>query len=240
MEGFRNKVEELEAQLDDVESTAGEFESESRKRGYEYHNSLLEIENLRRLQECIKERIKNTNDENANVETKVLNLETKIKECDNENLKLEDKDNEFQDLMSDIEGKLKEEKDKHMELSGVFEEARSRKTLLIYQIDKSKELHKQRDDKLKILQEELQNQNERAGILHIRNEEIFESQDTNEEKMLAKIKTMNARVSELQDTIQEEKNQIVMITEELVKTKRQKEKLKDDLKNLMNEIEALD
>ena len=242
MELLRKKIESLINKTDEAEDSIENCSSMKKDLKELISDNETLSEDLKRRIIFTRTQLASTRSKTEEVLSKIKFYEEKVNENERINSKLAGEADQKEEQCNEIEIKSAKAKLDHMELSGAYEDARSRKQLLTNEIEKVKSLREHHEEHAQSLEKRIQKANNRLDDLSQQSQQnqSFEEHVENATAHIGthiqsnRSKEDNAKlgIDALNIDIQSKQN-------EIKETIQQREQLETEIEQLLNEIETV-
>lgn len=242
MDVLKEKVESLNKNISTTEARTEEINEEIKRQEEKHAQNIREIEDLKRYVKETRKNIEDTNDKIDQVENQVLRFQRVTRDNNVKINKLESRGAAMEEESLKIEGKIAEAKDLHMELSGEYQQARSRKQLIQSELKKVQELLAKNEKRRDELTRMLSRHNSKLGKLAISSDKDTDSKESaeeNEKEMAENLQMARSKQRVARQEVITIQLEIKKRMDDIERVKKQKEDVEKELKQIIDELDKI-
>ena len=241
-EALRKKLEKLVNKIDQAEDNADNSIAKTNSLQEDICENETLSEDLKRRISCAKKQLTSTLSRVDETRAKLESHEVNLARNEAANEKLSQEADLKEDLYNEIETKSAKSKLDHMELSGAYEDARSRKQLLSNEIEKMKTMRRKHELHSGELLNRIEASNKQLESLSHRSERNL-SFEEHAETATANIDSHIQRNQSLEDEAKQGidvlKNEIKSKLAEIEVTRHERQKLEAEIQQIVDDIDTV-
>ena len=242
MDALRMKMEKLVQKIDDTDGDTEDKQDMVKSLETKISENELVSEDLRRRIKAVRLQLTDIQNKTKRAEEKAIEYEKQTKE-NNQKISILSQEADLRDeYYVEIEEKMSRAKLDHMELSGAYQDARSRSQLLLNEIEKVKTLKKVKQNLVEKLEGTIRRKSEQLGKLteaNIQSKNFEQDALKTTQSMDSCIKENKSKEALAKNDIERMKKEIELKQIEIDEKRLEREKIESELQQLVNDLDEI-